>query len=125
MVSTNEAINLVRYTGAVEQYDWIIMMRQDCCLLKLPDLVTLDPNNLYCALTGPQSIKDDYFIFHPKYLQIFDMVNALQTYNVTPSFIPNAEHIRYWKATQHICPDNIISLNGPDNETYRVIRSYE
>ncbi len=124
MVSTHEAINLIRHAG-IEQYDWIILMRQDCCLFKLPDLTTLDPNKLYCALTGPESIKDDYFIFNPKNSQVFNMVDALQTYTVTNTKIPNAEHIRYVQALKFIPVENIISLNTPGNESFKVIRSYE
>ncbi len=121
MVSTHEAINLIRNAG-IEQYDWIILMRQDCCLLTLPDLTTLDPNKLYCALTGPESIKDDYFIFNPKNSGIFNMVDALQTYKVTNYNIPNSEHIRYVQALKYVPLENLISLNAT---TYTVIRSYE
>ena len=123
-VSTSAVINMVQQ-NIVDKYDWIILMRQDCCLLDLPDLTTLDPEKLYCVYSAPNSIKDDCFIFNPKYAKIFDLVDALQTYQVTSNFIPNAEHIRYSHATKYIGRENIVSMNHIYGEIHKVIRSYE
>lgn len=123
-VSVNTVIDLIKSVNC-DQYDWIIILRHDCCILSLPDLNTIDPNNLYCALSGENYVKDDYFIFNPKLIKVFELVDALQSYTVTPAMIPNAEHIRYTQITRYINPDRIISLNDYSDPKYKVIRSYE
>ncbi len=122
MVSTNESINLVKAFGP-NQYDWIILIRQDLELLEFPDLNTLDPGKMYCGYKFPNSLKDDIFIFHPSLIPIFETVNALQTYQVAPQYIPNSEHIRYSHCLKYIHPDNIIPISTLENYTFNTIKS--
>lgn len=122
MVSTTEIINVIKHFG-VEQYDWIVVMRQDCHVIDIPDLETLDPTKFYCSNCGPESLKEEFLIFHPRYIDALNMINALQTYEVKPNYIPNAEHIRYVECTKYVLPENIIPLISDEKTVFTIIRS--
>ncbi len=122
MVSTHETINLVKSFGA-NQYDWIIIMRQDVELLDLPDLNTLNPTKIYCGYTPVSSLKDDIFIFNPRFIPAFEMIDALQTYPVTPYFIPNSEHIRFFNCTKYIKSEDIIPISTDEKCILNTIRT--
>ena len=122
MVSTNNAINLVKSFGA-NHYDWLVLMRQDLELFDFPDLNTLDPTKIYCGYTPDSSLKDDIFIFHPRFIPAFEMIDALQTYQVTSKCIPNSEHIRFVTCTKYVKSDDIIPISTNEKCILNTIRS--
>ncbi len=121
MVATNEVANLLRNFGKLDQYDWIIVMRQDCLLNDFHNLNELDPDKFYCANYYDVGMKDDYYIFHPKYLSTLNLIEGLQTYTVHPNIIPNAEHIRLFQFTKYVNPDNIVAIDN-DCKYHTIIR---
>jgi hypothetical protein len=121
MVATTEIMNLVKNMGKLNQYDWIIFMRQDCLLTGFHDLNTLDPDKFYCGYLHKLGIKDDYLIFHPKYLDALNMIEGLQTYTVHPDIIPNSESIRYFQCIKYVKPENIIDLDS-QSKYHKIVR---
>ena len=96
-----------------EEYDVVILMRNDLCVWEFPRLHGLDLSSFYASsLFSKEHFADLCYIFHPKYLKAFKGYTFLQENKTDKGFInslrsPGAEQVKRLSFLKHFSDHEI------------------
>jgi hypothetical protein len=117
LYSVEKCINL--FEENTEEYDWVILMRNDLCVWDFPNLSTLDKDSFYSSsLFSKDHFADLCYIFSPKYLKAFKAFSFLEENKRNQDFInslssPGAEQVKKLSFLSHFSYDEIKQIPIP------------